>query len=372
MRRLIVDSLRHCVDTLGIDGFRFDLAAALARTAAGFDTEHPLFAEIRAEPGLAGVKLIAEPWDVGPGGYRLGTFPRDWAEWNDQFRDTVRRFWCAEPGRAPDFARRVHGSADIFEPGGRAPPASINFITSHDGFTLADLVSFVERHNEANGEHNQDGHRHNFSVNHGVEGPTGDAAINTMRRRHRINLLATLFFSQGTPMLLAGDEFGNSQAGNNNAYAQDNETGWLDWEGLKQDQAFFDEVCRLAALRRELPLLRQAVYRHGDPAAATGHPDIEWFDAEGLTIRAEEWPAIGALGILLSHPDEADRTADGVNAVAILYSVLERDIPFRLPLMEPRGSWRWRFSSAGQGSALTADGGLDLAGFSVACLTHES
>jgi glycogen operon protein len=371
VRRLIVDSLRHWVEALGIDGFRFDLATAIARTAAGFDPEHPLFAAIRADEVLAGVKLIAEPWDVGPGGYRLGAFPRDWAEWNDQFRDTIRRFWCPQPGRAPDLARRVHGSSDIFEPGGRSPGASVNFITSHDGFTLTDLVSYVERHNEANGENNEDGHRHNFSVNHGAEGPTDDADIAARRRRHRINLLATLLFSQGTPMLLAGDEFGNSQSGNNNAYAQDNGTGWLDWEALAQDRSFFDEVCKLAKIRRELPLLRQAVYRHDDPAAATGHPEFEWFDAEGLSIPASEWPTIEALGILLSRPDETESDADGIDAVTILYSVLENDIPFRLPPIAAEGRWRWRFSSADTPTAVARDGSLVLAGFSVACLTHE-
>jgi glycogen operon protein len=374
VRRMIVDSLRHFVEELGVDGFRFDLATTLARTPHGFDPQHALFADIHADSVLAEVKLIAEPWDVGPGGYRLGGFPQSWAEWNDQYRDTLRRFWCREPGIAPDLARRVHGSADIFEAGGRGPSTSINFVTSHDGFTLADLISYRERHNEANGEDNRDGHRHNFSANHGVEGPTHDAGIVAARRRHRINLLASLLFSQGTPMLMAGDEFGNSQAGNNNAYAQDNETGWLDWGNLAADTGFFDQVCQLAKLRREILLLRQPVYRHGELSAATGQPNVEWFDAAGEQISPDEWPSIEALGLLLSEPDAgADALGqEHIPAVALLFNVGDSDLPFRLPPIQVPGAWRERYSSAGDAPIGLADDRLLLHGFSVVCLTYEA
>jgi isoamylase len=389
VRQLIVDSLRYCVEALGVDGFRFDLATTLAREPHGFNPKHPLFAEIQADAVLAGVKLIAEPWDVGPAGYRLGGFPPGWAEWNAEFRDTVRRFWRQEPGIAPDLARRVHGSADIFEAGGRGPQASINLVTSHDGFTLADLVSYLERHNEANGEHNRDGHSHNFSANHGVEGESDNPKIIASRRRHRLNLLATLLLSQGTPMLLAGDELGNSQAGNNNAYAQDNPTGWIDWGDLAQDPSFFDDVCRLTQLRREVPLLRQACYRHGEPAPATGLPNIEWFDAAGTAIAPDEWPATTSLGLLLSQAgtdddSRADASADtgadtgadtdagagGVLAAAILFNAGDDALSIQLPAISAPGAWRTRFSTAGADPAVTADGRLRLPGFSVVCLTY--
>ena len=231
VRHLVLDSLRYWVTDVGVDGFRFDLAPILGRTAAGYDREHVFFLELEQDPALAGIKLIAEPWDVGPGGYQLGHFPRRWAEWNDRYRDTVRQFWRADQGKLGELAHFILGSAERFELSGRGPWASVSYVASHDGFTVADIVSYEHRHNTANGEDNQDGHAHNFSRNYGVEGPTDDPDVNALRRRQRLNMLATVLFSQGTPMLLAGDELGNSQAGNNNAYAQDNETGWLDWLG---------------------------------------------------------------------------------------------------------------------------------------------
>lgn len=370
VRRLIVDSLCYWVTEFGIDGFRFDLASILGRTSDGFSREHPLFEEIRRAQPLQGVKLIAEPWDVGPGGYRLGAFPPDWAEWNDQYRDTVRRFWSREPGISPNLARRVHGSSDIFEAGGRGPTASVNFVASHDGFTTADAVSFVERHNEANGEGNRDGHRHNFSVNHGVEGTSDDPAILGDRRRHRLNLLATLLFSQGTPMLLAGDDFGNSQAGNNNAYAQDNDTGWTDWSGLSSDPEFFNEVCALVHLRRELPLLRQSRYRHGASVVATGREDIEWFNSDGVTVPPEQWPAIESLGILLSRPDEGEFDWGPTLAVAILFNIHPDDSDFLLPAIDAPGAWMCRYSSDASDSHSVEDRIFKAMGFSIACLTY--
>jgi glycogen operon protein len=227
VQELVLDSLRYWRRDMGVDGFRFDLAPVLGRTPGGFDGCHPLLEKIRFDPQLEGSRMIAEPWDPGPGGYQLGHFSQRFAEWNDRFRDTVRRFWRGDTGQLSKLAKRLHGSADLFEPSGRGAAASINFITSHDGYTLADLVSYEQRHNQSNGEDNRDGHTHNYSSNHGAEGDTDDDSIIRLRRRQRINLLATLLLSQGTPMLLAGDEFGNTQQGNNNAYAQDNETGWL-------------------------------------------------------------------------------------------------------------------------------------------------
>jgi glycogen operon protein len=371
VRRLIVDSLSYWVTQFGIDGFRFDLATILGRTAAGFSRDHPLFEEIRQAPALKDVKLIAEPWDIGPGGYRLGAFPADWAEWNDQYRDTVRRFWSGEAGVAPDFARRVHGSSDIFEAGGRGPAASVNLVASHDGFTTADVVSFLVRHNEANGEQNRDGHQHNFSVNHGIEGATDDPAVLSVRRRHRINLLATLLFSQGTPMLLAGDDFGNSQSGNNNAYAQDNETGWLDWAGLDSDPDYFDEVCTLTRIRRDLPLLRQSSYRHGETTTATGRADIVWFDARGEEIVPEQWPDIASLGLLLSSPDNADPPGVDELAVVILFNAAFDDCDFSLPDIEAAGRWTCRYSSAGGERSMSGERLFRAPGFSVACLTYD-
>jgi isoamylase len=366
-RRLIVDSLAYWTTDIGIDGFRFDLGSILGRDSHGFNREHALFEEIGSAPALRDAKLIAEPWDVGPVGYQLGNFPLCWAEWNDQYRDAVRRFWRLDPALAPAFARRVHGSADIFEPGGRAPTASVNFVASHDGFTTADLVSYSERHNEANGEDNRDGHDHNFSCSHGAEGPSDDPAIVRLRRRHRLNLLATLLLSQGTPMLLAGDEFGHSQHGNNNAYAQDNETGWLDWAGAEADPGFVAAVRGLADVRRQLPLLRQAAYRHGDPAASTGRKDIEWFDPSGGPIAEEAWAATDALGLLLSRPDAAP-PQDPARAVCLLFNLREAACEFRLPPIAADGAWTARFASADEPPRIAARG-VAIGGFSIACLS---
>jgi glycogen operon protein len=370
VRRLIVDSLRHWVRDIGVDGFRFDLASVLGRTATGFSREHPLFAGIAADSVLAGCKLIAEPWDIGPGGYQLGAFPKGWAEWNDQFRDGARRFWRGDEGSAAPLARRIHGSSDIFEGSGRGPPASVNFVASHDGFTTADLVSYAERHNEANGEGNRDGHEHNFSANHGVEGATDDPAILAARRRHRLNLLATPLLAQGTPMLLAGDELGHSQSGNNNAYAQDNEIGWLDWSGLEKDRGFFEEICALARLRRELPLLRQSQYRHGEPAASTGLKDILWFDTGGMPLEAEAWRHTRTLGLLLSRPDSWSAAEHPALAVALLVNSGNADCEFQLPAIASPAGWRCRWSSDAEQGAMSGER-CPLGAFAIACLSYE-
>ncbi len=368
VRRLILDSLRYWAHDMGVDGFRFDLATTLARTAAGFDAHHPLLEAIGRDRVLSRVKLIAEPWDVGPGGYRLGAFPRPWAEWNDRFRDGVRAFWRGDTGAAAELARRVHGSADVFEHGGRGPAASVNYVASHDGFTTADAVSYVHRHNEANGENNEDGHARNFSCNHGVEGPTDDPAINAARRRHRLNLLATVLLSQGTPMLLAGDEFGNSQAGNNNAYAQDNETGWLDWNALEADPAFCDEVRRLIRLRGRVDLFRSPEFLHGRRRGRHGLRDIEWLDVDGKPMPDEAWPEARTLCLLLSHAHSRTRAGEPA-AAAVLFNVSDGPATFRLPGLDGPGQWRLEFASEPAGDA-GGEPGFDVAAGSLACCVY--
>jgi len=289
VRKLVLDSLRYWHRDMGVDGFRFDLAPILGRHGHGFSPEHPMLEAIGEDPVLCDAKLIAEPWDPGPGGYHLGRFPMRWAEWNDRYRDTVRRFWRGDAAMSGKLAAGLRGSADVFEPGGRQPFASVNFVTSHDGFTLNDVVSYEQRHNQANGEDNQDGHAHNFGSNHGVEGPTDDAAVQVVRRTHRLNMLSTLLLSQGTPLLLGGDELGNSQHGNNNAYAQDNDTTWIDWSHLESEARFIDQVRRLIRLRRKMPLLRIGCYLHGRQETEHGWLDIEWLGPDGHPMTEQHW-----------------------------------------------------------------------------------
>ncbi|HSM31463.1 MAG TPA: glycogen debranching protein GlgX [Woeseiaceae bacterium] len=338
---LVLDCLRYWSGELGVDGFRFDLATILGRHAHGFSAQHPLLAAISADPRLQDVKLIAEPWDPGPGGYQLGQFPDRWAEWNDKYRDTARRFWRGDAGMNGEFARRLHGSADIFDHRGRAPFASVNFVTSHDGFTLADVVGYKRRHNEANGEQNRDGHAHNYSCNHGVEGDTDNADILAVRRRHRLNLLASLLLSQGTPMLLAGDEFGNSQGGNNNAYAQDNETGWLDWSGLEYDPEFMLEVRELIHLRKEWPLLRLPEYLHGEAEIGSSIVHIDWLNAEGKPMNEHDWSGPAPFKVML-----AESSTDGAKSqAAVLFNNRNEAIEFRLPNGTPGKPWRVAWSA---------------------------
>ncbi len=294
VQQLVLDSLHYWHREMGVDGFRFDLATVLGRTRHGFSQQHPLLDAISEDETLYDTVMVAEPWDPGPGGYQLGCFPNRWAEWNDRFRDDVRRFWRGDDAIASNFAKRLHGSGDLFERSNRPPCASVNLVTSHDGFTLADVVSYEHRHNEANGEDNKDGHSHNFSSNYGVEGPTDDAVINALRRRQRLNMLATLFVSQGIPLLLAGDEFGNSQLGNNNGYAQDNETGWLDWSLVDEDPDFLDQVRKLVHLRREEPLLRSVHYLHGAS-------EIAWQTPDGENMTAGEWSDARAFSLVLGE-----------------------------------------------------------------------
>ncbi|WP_308222536.1 glycogen debranching protein GlgX [Frankia sp. AgB32] len=328
--RLICDSLRHWVAEMGVDGFRFDLATALARNPDAFDPAAPLLTAIHADPLLSSVKLIAEPWDVGWGGYQVGSFPAPWAEWNGRFRDTARDVWNGRTSGVADLGYRLTGSSDLFQHSGRRPWASVNFVTSHDGFPLADLVSYADKHNEANGEGNRDGESDNRSANHGVEGPTDDPAILATRRRVRRGLLATLLLSAGVPMLLAGDEFGRSQGGNNNAYCQDNEVSWLAWPtgdqaGAAADPAGPDPalpglVRGLLALRRDTPALRGDRFFRGGESAPGRLADITWLRADGQVMSQADWNASrldtvvavlagedGGPGLVyVLHPDDAD------------------------------------------------------------------
>jgi isoamylase len=286
--QMVADSLRYWVLEMGVDGFRFDLGTILAREPDGFDNRSGFLKVCSQDPVLSAVKLIAEPWDCGPGGYQVGRFPPGWAEWNDQFRDTVRDFWRGESAAA-DVAPRLYGSADIFDHLGRKPYASVNFITAHDGFTLNDLVSYNERHNEANGEENRDGHSHNRSWNCGAEGPSADEKVNALRRRQMRNFLATLFLSQGTPMLLAGDEFGRTQQGNNNAYCQDNEISWLDWSLANRNYAQVNFVRSLAQLRARYPILRRSRFLSARVNEAIGLKEITWINASGDEMEGTQW-----------------------------------------------------------------------------------
>jgi glycogen operon protein len=368
VQRLVLDSLKYWHREMGVDGFRFDLATALGRSDSGFDKRHGLLNRIGSDPGLESAKLIAEPWDPGPGGYQLGHFPVEWAEWNDRYRDTVRRFWRGDAHQGGEFARRIHGSADLFEASGRHPTASINFVTSHDGFTLRDLVSYKKRHNQANGERNRDGHAHNFSSNFGVEGATADPVIAARRRQQRLNLLATLLFSHGTPMLLAGDEFGNSQGGNNNAYAQDNETGWVDWSGLDEDPGFTEQVRRMVELRRSMPLLRQSRYIHGRMPTDRGWCDIDWLHPDGRPMQEKDWNGDQRLTLLFScHADQKD-DSPVTEAVAILFNASPDDTVFTFPDRLP-SEWSADFSSGAKPPVLRSDRSWLLSAGSMALLT---
>ena len=285
--RLVMDSLRYWVEEAHVDGFRFDLATVLGRESYGFDPNGGFFDAIRQDPVLSRVKLIAEPWDIGPGGYQLGSYPHPFMEWNDKYRDGVRRFWRGDAGLTSDLANRLLGSADKFDHSGRASTSSVNFITAHDGFTMEDLVSFTVKRNFANGEENRDGHSENHSDNLGFEGPTADPVVRAARARRKRNFFATMMLSQGVPMILGGDEIGHSQGGNNNAYAQDNEVSWLDW--ARADTGLADFVGRLVALRKSLPVLRQKRFLHAETRATDGLPDAIWRRADGTTPRPEEW-----------------------------------------------------------------------------------
>jgi isoamylase len=341
VRELIVECLKYWTEEMHVDGFRFDLATVLGRDAGGFNGHAEFFRAVRAEPALDRVKLIAEPWDVGWGGYQLGRFPAGWSEWNDRYRDTVRSFWRRDIGRIGELAERFAGSSDLFRHNGRKPTANINFVTAHDGFTLNDLVSYNDRHNEANGENNADGTSNNLSWNSGAEGPTEDAAINTLRKRQMRNMLATLILSQGVPMLQAGDEFARTQNGNNNAYCQDNETSWVDWSLCNANQDLVQFVRLLTKLRRQHAELRRETFLKGT-ASRTGVKDVSWLHLRGGEMSQNDWQDgnLRTLGVLFGNRNNT--------AHHLLFLLNAADVPvdFNVPAAAAGLAWVCRFDTA--------------------------
>jgi isoamylase len=341
--QLIMDSLRYWVSEMHVDGFRFDLAAALGRETGRVDPTAGFFNLIQQDPIVSQVKLIAEPWDTGEDGYQVGNFPPLWSEWNGKYRDTVRDYWRGEPGTLSELANRLTGSSDLYETSARRPHASINFITAHDGFTLADLVSYNDKHNEANQEGEIPGESHNRSWNHGAEGPTDDPHITELRRRQQRNFLATLFLSQGVPMLLGGDEIGRTQGGNNNAYCQDNEISWYDWQAA--DEQLLDFSRRLIALQAAHPVFRRRHWFQGRPIRGAGVTDIAWLSTDGTPMSDEQWDEgwSRALGVFLAGDDlgadgRGQRISD--DSFYLMLNASGEDVPFRLPDGQLAQAWQ--------------------------------
>jgi glycogen operon protein len=341
---MVTDSLRHWVTEMGVDGFRFDLATILAREPYGFDEGGGFLDSCRQDPVLSSVKLIAEPWDCGPGGYQFSSFPPGWAEWNDRYRDTVRAFWKGDEGLAGAMAQCLTASGDQFNVRGRRPWASVNFLTAHDGFTLVDLVSYNDKHNQANGENNNDGHSDNRSWNCGAEGPTHDEAVLALRARQQRNLLATLLLSQGTPMLLAGDEFGRTQQGNNNAYCQDNEISWVDWGAIDARGASQMQFAkRLLAMRKALPVLRRNRFLTGVYNEQLGFRHVVWLTPDGKEVTSEHWadPQTRCFGMLLDGRAPVSAIPrPGIDAsVLLVFNAWHEAIEFTLPPLPEGVGW---------------------------------
>ncbi len=344
--QLLMDSLRYWVLEMHVDGFRFDLASALAREFYDVDRLSSFFELVQQDPVVSQVKLIAEPWDVGPGGYQVGNFPPQWTEWNGKYRDTVRDFWRGEPSTIGEFAARITGSADLYEHSGRRPVASINFVTCHDGFTLLDLVSYNDKHNEANGEENKDGESYNRSWNCGVEGPTRDPAVLALRAQQRRNLIATLFLSQGVPMLGHGDELGRTQSGNNNGYCQDSRLTWVDWAKVDADLLAFTR--RVSELRRRHPVFRRRRFFDGRPVRRRGAdalPDLAWFTPDGQEMTEEDWeaPFGRAISVYLNGQGIPDRDSRGDRVIddsfLMCFSAHHEAIDFHVPSTEYGTTW---------------------------------
>ncbi|KAA9149814.1 glycogen debranching protein GlgX [Microbacterium lushaniae] len=353
--QLIMDSLRYWVLEMHVDGFRFDLASTLAREFYDVDRLATFFELVQQDPVVSQVKLIAEPWDVGPGGYQVGNFPPQWTEWNGKYRDTVRDFWRGEPQALGEFASRLTGSADLYEHSGRRPVASINFVTAHDGFTLRDLVSFNDKHNAANGEDNNDGESHNRSDNMGVEGPTDDPGVLAARARQQRNFIATLLLSQGVPMLLHGDEMGRTQGGNNNGYAQDNEITWMDWANA--DQPLVEFTAALSRLRREHPTFRRSRFFNGRPVKmeeGAPMPDVVWLRPDGSVMQPEDWESgFGrAIGIFLNGQGirERDRRGEQISDrhFIVLFNAGDERVEFRIPDVKFSPEWDVLVDTAGE------------------------
>jgi glycogen operon protein len=376
--RLIMDSLRYFVIDCHVDGFRFDLAAALAREFYDVDRLSAFFDTIQQDPVISQVKLIAEPWDVGPGGYQVGNFPVLWAEWNGVYRDSVRDFWRGR-GSVAELARRIGGSSDLYQFGGRKPFASINFVTAHDGFTLADLVSYNEKHNEANGEGNHDGTEDNRSWNLGAEGPTGDPEILALRERQQRNFLATLLLSQGVPMLLGGDELARSQGGNNNAYCQDNVISWFHWELDERQRRLLEFTRRLIHFRRTHPVFRRTQFLTGREAMGSGLPDSWWFRPDGRKMARRDWESdTKTIGLFLNGEEIPTPNRRGEHVVdesfLLLLNASPEGVTYRLPPRRFGGRWKLELSSAspeqteGEEPSYTARAELEVPALSVVLL----
>jgi isoamylase len=375
--QMVTDSLRYWALDMHVDGFRFDLAAALAREHGDYDQGSGFFDAIRQDPAMARLKLIAEPWDLGPNGYQLGNMPPGWAEWNAQYRDSVRRYWKGEEGMVSELASRVAGSSDIFGYRGRRPWASINFITAHDGFTLQDLVSYNEKHNEANGEDNRDGHEPNFSWNCGVEGPTDDPVIISLRDQQKRNLFATLLLSLGVPMLLAGDEFGHSQHGNNNAYCQDNDLSWLDWENIRpEDERLRHFVRYLIHLRRQHRVFSRPRFFRGEVVSEAGLQDITWVTPAGGERTAEDWgnPKALSLGYVLGGAAGEFFTRGGQRDIdesfLVMMNAYYGDLDFRFPRLSIPLVWEALVDTA-EPTSMATDGRLWMPGQSYRLRGHS-
>jgi len=353
--QLIMDSLRYWVLEMHVDGFRFDLASSLARQFHEVDRLSAFFDLVQQDPVISQVKLIAEPWDIGENGYNVGGFPPLWTEWNGKYRDTVRDFWRGEPSTLGEFASRLTGSADLYEGDGRRPVASINFVTAHDGFTLADLVSYNEKHNDANGEENKDGESENRSWNSGVEGPTDDPAVLGLRARQQRNFLATLLLSQGVPMILHGDELGRTQRGNNNTYAQDSEISWVHWDAA--DAPLTEFVAALTRLRKDHPTFRRKSFFDGRPVKrGAGEPlaDIVWLTPGGEEMEPGNWDSgFGrAIGVFLNGNGIQGRDLRGQRITdlnfAIFFNAGDDPLDFTLPSEEFSGSWEIVIDTSGE------------------------
>jgi len=375
--QLVLDSLRYWVSEMHVDGFRFDLAPTLARDPVDFDGFSRFFATVQQDPVLGQVKLIAEPWDIGPGGYRLGGFPPGWAEWNGRYRDSIRRFWAGDEGQVPELASRLSGSSDIFQASDRGPYASVNFITCHDGFTLRDLVSYERKHNEANGEGNRDGHDDNHSRNWGHEGDTRAAWVNRMRERMVKNMFATLAFSQGVPMIGHGDEIGRTQQGNNNAYCQDSVLTWVNWELGEVEQELLEFVKKVFTISRSNPVFRRRRFFAGDPVTDTGDKDIQWMRPDGKEMTVDDWrdPKNRMLGMLIhgnasDDVDERGRRSNG-QTLLLFMNAGNRARVCKLPELRARGYWHELINTAQATHRIPKGTTLNVAPHSLVLLSYE-
>ncbi|MGI9039868.1 MAG: glycogen debranching protein GlgX [Gemmatimonadales bacterium] len=376
--QLVMDSLRYWVKEMHVDGFRFDLAPVLARDGVEMNPSAEFFDVVRQDPVISRVKLIAEPWDLGPNGYQVGRFPNGWGEWNAKYRDSARRFWRGDSGQVGEFASRLAGSSDLYEPSHRSPQASVNFVTCHDGFTLNDLVSYEAKHNKANGEHNRDGSDNNLSRNWGVEGPTDTTHVVRMRERIKRNFLATLAFSQGVPMISHGDEMGRSQEGNNNAYCHDSALTWVDWQLTPAERQLLDFTRQVFTIRAANPVLRRRTF-FSHEARVPGEPkDLSWLRADGGEMTELEWrdPSNHVLGMLIrgeatDEVDERGRHLPG-QAILLLVNGGARSKPFTLPAVSGPGSWNEIIVTAHPSPRLVPEGKVNLAAHSLMLLHHEA